>query len=70
MVANAIVGLTVGQIAIRLAVPIHKIEYLIRSRNIAGIGRVGNLRVFGAADLDFIASELRRIDAQRQGRAL
>jgi hypothetical protein len=70
MVATAVVGLTVGQIAVRLSTPLHKIEYLVRSRNISGIGRVGNLRVFGEDDVAFIAAELARINSKRERRVL
>lgn len=70
MVANAVVGLTIGQIAVRLSTPLHRIEYIAKSRHIAGIGRVGNLRVFGEDDVAFIAAELARINAKRERPAL
>ncbi|TAJ20341.1 MAG: hypothetical protein EPO65_04035 [Dehalococcoidia bacterium] len=38
--------ITVGQIALRLQVPLHRVEYAIRAHNIAPIGRAGNARVF------------------------
>ena len=57
---------TVGQIARRLNEPLHRIEYVIRTRNIRPVSRAGNLRVFSEADVTYIASELRRIDADRE----
>jgi hypothetical protein len=57
--------LTVGAIARRLNQPLHRIEYLIRSRGIEPRGWAGHARVFEDCDLTFIASELRRIDHER-----
>jgi hypothetical protein len=57
--------LTVGEIARRLSQPLHRIEYVIRSRHIRPVGWAGHARVFRDADLDRIASELRRIANDR-----
>lgn len=57
--------LTVGEIARRLEERIHRIEYVIRSRRIEASGWAGHARVFSQANLDHIASELRRMDADR-----
>ena len=54
---------TVGEISRRTGEPVHRIEYVIRSRDIRPAGRAGNLRVFSEADVEHIASELRRIDS-------
>ena len=56
---------TVGEIARRLGVPLHRVEYVILSRNLRPSGRAGNARVFSEADVAHIASELRRIDEQK-----
>jgi DNA-binding transcriptional MerR regulator len=56
---------TVGEIARRTNQPIHRIEYLIRSRGIEPASRAGNARVFAEPDVDLIAQELARIDADR-----
>ena len=56
---------TVGEIARRLGVPLHRVEYVILSRNLRPSGRAGNARVFTEADVAHIASELRRIDEQK-----
>ena len=58
---------TVGEIARRLRESIHRIEYVIRARKIQPSGWAGNARVFTEADVDRIASELRRIDAEKGG---
>ena len=58
---------TVGQIARRLKEPLHRIEYVIRTRDIQPVSRAGNVRVFSDADVTYIASELRRIDSEREG---
>ena len=57
--------LTVGEIARQLGVKIHKVEYVVASRNIEPAGRAGNLRVFTEADVKHIQSELTRIEEDR-----
>ena len=56
---------TVGEIARRLDEPLHRVEYVIRSRRIDEAGRAGNARVFSEADVNYIAGELRRIDEEK-----
>jgi len=58
---------TVGSIAGRLGVPVHRIRYVIESRRIEPTGRAGNARIFTDADVEQIASELRRIEREREG---
>lgn len=58
---------TVGEIAARLGVPVHRVVYLIQSRNIQPAGKAGHARVFSESDVQYIASELRRIGAEREG---
>lgn len=58
---------TVGEIARRLSEPVHRIEYVIRSRGIQPSGLAGVARVFTDSDVERIASELRRIDAEKGG---
>ena len=53
-------ALTVGEIAKRLRWPIHRVEYLIRSRGIKPTMRVGNLRVFSDDILDRLPNEWSR----------
>jgi len=50
--------LTVGEIAQRLGVPLHRVEYLIRSRRIVPASRAGNVRVFAEDDVLRLAKEL------------
>jgi hypothetical protein len=57
--------LTVGEIARRLDRPMHRIEYLLRSRHVKPSGRAGNALVYGESDVTFIAAELQRMDAER-----
>jgi hypothetical protein len=57
---------TVGEIARRLGVPLHRVEYVIRSRRIEPTGKAGNAYVYSDADVDRIASELRRIERDRE----
>jgi len=62
-------ALTVGQIAKRLHVPVHRVQYVIRTRRIHPCVRAGNLRVFSEGDVRQIGSELKRIEADRNGDA-
>jgi DNA-binding transcriptional MerR regulator len=65
MVATADPLPTVGTIAARAKVPVHRVLYVIESRGIRPVGRAGNARVFTEADALRIAGELRRIDEDR-----
>ena len=67
MTASAKPLLTVGVIAHRLSVPVHRVEYAIRSRNIRPRGRAGNARVFTEADLRRIVVSLHCTDQERDG---
>jgi hypothetical protein len=60
---------TVGEIAKRLAEPLHRVEYVIRSRCIQPATRAGNVRIFTEPDVALIAHELRLIDARQKGGA-
>jgi len=57
---------TVGEIARRLGESLHRIEYVIRSRNIQPAGRAGHVRIFDELDVAQIADELRLIDARQE----
>lgn len=58
---------TVGVIARRLGQPLHRVEYILRARNIEAEGRAGNARVFSEPTIERIRSELARIDREREG---
>jgi len=57
--------LTVGEIARRLDTKVHRVEYVIRSRKIQATGWAGHARVFSEASFGHIASELDRMNADR-----
>jgi len=58
--------LTLGEICRRLPqYPQHRVEYILKTRNVKPACRAGNLRIYAEHDLAFIASELRRIDEER-----
>lgn len=59
---------TIGEIARRLGVPSHRVEYLIRARGIRPCSWAGNARVFSDEDVDRIADELSRIQETRPPR--
>jgi DNA-binding transcriptional MerR regulator len=58
---------TIGEIARRLTVPPHRVEYIIRAREIKPCGRAGNARVFDEAAVEVIATELDRIELAKSG---
>jgi len=49
---------TVGEIAHKLGVPLHRVEYLIRARGIRPSSWAGNARVFSDKAVERIAREL------------
>ena len=53
---------TIGTIAKQLGQPLHRVDYIVRTRGIQPTGRAGHVRVFTDADVKLIAEELRRID--------
>lgn len=57
--------LTVGEIAERHSQPVHRVEYVIRARNIVPIAWAGNARVFSANAAEQIAEALRGSTEQR-----
>jgi DNA-binding transcriptional MerR regulator len=56
---------TVGEIARRYGVPIHGVEYVIRSLKIRPSGRAGNCRIFREEDVERLAAHLRLIDGEK-----
>jgi hypothetical protein len=58
---------TIGEIARRFDVPPHRVEYVVESRGIEPTGIAGHARVFDEPAVNRIASELRRIERDRNG---
>jgi len=59
---------TIGEIARRLGIPVHRVEYLIRARGIRPCGWAGNARVFSEEDVQRIAAEISHIQKVRPAR--
>ena len=57
---------SVGTLAQLFRVPVHRIQYVIRSRGIAPAGIAGNVRLFDDAAAQWIASELQRIAEEKE----
>lgn len=55
---------TIGRIATALGVPLHRVEYVIRSRNIQPTARAGSLRVFSKDDVILISMAIVKMDKQ------
>ena len=62
------VAITIGEIARRLNVPIHRFEYAVRSRNIQPSSSTAkHLRNFRAAAIDQVTTILLEIDRKSEG---
>lgn len=59
---------TAGRIAERLKVPVHRVQYVVRSRRIRPVARAARLRLFDADAIARIKAELSRIDAATTNR--
>jgi hypothetical protein len=59
---------TVGEIARRLGQPVHRIEYVLRSRQIRPTGRAGNSRVYSEEQVAQIEAELASMIPKKGGR--
>jgi hypothetical protein len=57
---------TVGEISDRLNEPVHRVEYVIRSRRIAPRSIAGNCRVFDDDAVEQISAVLQIIDAKKK----
>jgi hypothetical protein len=57
---------TVGEIARRLNEPVHRVEYVLRTRDIQPAGVAGNARVYTDDDVKRIAAELADIDDRQR----
>lgn len=58
---------SLGDIARRLGEPIHRIDYVVRTRNIVPALRVGGRRFYSEATVQHVASEIRQIEAEKAG---
>jgi hypothetical protein len=56
-----------GTLARLFRVPVHRIQYVIRSRGIAHAGIAGNVRLYDEAAAQWIGSELQRIATEKEG---
>ena len=57
---------TVGLIAEKIGVPVHRVEYVLRTRNIKPAFRAGGLRIFTPEQADDIAEVIQSIDDCRE----
>ena len=64
MIESLPAAATIGEISRRLGQPVHRVEWIIRARNVRPVQRAGNCRIFSQEDVDYIAAELRRIDRE------
>lgn len=58
-------ALTIGDLAEACNCPIHRVEYLLRSRKIEPVMRAGNYRVYASEVVDTLKGELEKIEQRR-----
>jgi hypothetical protein len=58
---------TVGEIARRLGQPVHRVEYVLRSRRIRPAGKAGNCRVFAEPDVERVRAALAGMERRKDG---
>ncbi len=58
---------TSGRVAAKLGVPVHRVQYVLKSRQIVPSAFAGRLRLFNRAAVARIRHELNAIDARREG---
>jgi DNA-binding transcriptional MerR regulator len=56
---------TVGELARRAGVPVHRVTYLIETRDILPEGRAGQARVFSAVAAEQVLAALHQIATER-----
>lgn len=60
---------TVGELARRAGVPVHRVTYVIETRGIEPLGRAGQARVFSQAAAEQVLQELQQINSSRPEKA-
>jgi len=58
---------TAGVIADELLVPLHRVQYVIRTRDIKAVAKAGTLAIYDRSAVARIRHELNAIDARRPG---
>lgn len=57
--------LTPGRLAEALDVPLHRVQHVLKTRDIRPIARAGTLRLYNKAAVDRVREELDAMDARR-----
>lgn len=57
---------TTGVIAARLGFPIHRVDYVIKTRGIKHVTKAGTARVYSDEQVAQIANELQRIEKRKE----
>jgi hypothetical protein len=55
---------TVGEIALQVQAPVHRVQYVITERGIAVVQRAGRLRLFDGRGVEAVRSAIRQIDSR------
>jgi hypothetical protein len=59
---------TPGVVAREVGAPLHRVQYVLRTRKIAPAARAGRLRLLDAKGVEAVRKALAGIDARRAGR--
>ena len=57
--------ITLGVLASRLNIPVHRAEYLVRSRQIQPVSRAGRFRVFDKQAVKELQQEVEKMEARK-----
>jgi hypothetical protein len=63
----AVQYMTIGAIATRVQAPTHRVNYVLKTRGIAPIGRAGRSRVWSEDVIAKVREELRKCEAFASG---
>ena len=59
--------LTCGEIARRLQVPAHRVDWILRTRGVEPIGRAGCIRIYDEGTVAYVKGEIERQDREHRG---
>ena len=56
---------TLGRMAEEIGQPIHRVDYVVRTRGIPATAKAGRLRLYGRAAVAAVREEIHRMDRQQ-----
>jgi DNA-binding transcriptional MerR regulator len=58
-------AITLGVMSSRLNIPIHRVEYLVRARDIKPVSRAGRFRVFDEQAIETLRQEVSQMEQRK-----